>query len=342
MILMVLLMLFLSISAHASGIAVPAVPDDVQQLMPDDEDFGSGLWSIFEEAICRTKPEVTSALKLFFEIIGTTLVLSVLQNFRGTSKSVVEFGAIIAVAGILLSKSYSLIDSGLETVWKISSYGKVLLPAMTAALAAQGGSISAASIYMASCIFDTLLSSLISSILTPLIYIYIVLCIMNAATKDSLLTKIRTFTKWFATWCLKIILYIFTGYISISGIISGAADQTAIKAAKLTISGAIPVVGSILSDASETVLVGAGIVKNTIGTYGLLAIIAVTIIPFLSIAVHYFVVRLTSVIVSVFAPKTISVLIEDVSSAIGLILAMLGSVSLIQLVTTVCFLKGMV
>ena len=164
---------------------------------------------------------------------------------------------------------------------------------------------------------------------------------MNAATGDALLGKVRNFTKWITTWCLKLILYVFTGYISISGIISGVADQTAIKAAKLTISGAIPVVGNILSDASETVLVSAGVVKNAVGTYGLLAVIAVTIIPFISIAVHYFLIKVTAVISSVFAPKTISDLVDDISGAMGLVLAMVGSVSLIQLISVVCFLKGM-
>ena len=337
-----MLLFSLTFPASASGIVAPEVPDDVQHLLPqEDTDFGSGLWSIIKEAIFQVQPQVASGIKLCLEVIGTILVLSLLQSFKGKSKSVVEFGGVLAVACILLNKSHSLVGMGMDTVWNISAYGKMLLPVMTAALAAQGGSITAASMYTATCLFDALLSSLISSVMIPLVYIYIVLCIMNAATGDALLSKVRNFTKWITTWCLKLILYVFTGYISISGIISGAADQTAIKAAKLTISGAIPVVGNILSDASETVLVSAGVVKNAVGTYGLLAVIAVTIIPFISIAVHYFLIKVTAVISSVFAPKTISDLVDDISGAMGLVLAMVGSVSLIQLISVVCFLKGM-
>ena len=47
------------------------------------------------------------------------------------------------------------------------------------------------------------------------------------------------------------------GYLTASGAIAGSADAAAVKAAKMTISRAIPVVGGILSDAAETVLAGA-------------------------------------------------------------------------------------
>ena len=74
---------------------------------------------------------------------------------------------------------------------------------------------------------------------------------------------------------MKIVLYAFTGYIGFTGVVSGTTDAMAMKAAKLTISGAVPVVGGILSDASEAVLVSAGIMKNAAGVYGILAVLAI-------------------------------------------------------------------
>jgi stage III sporulation protein AE len=212
---------------------------------------------------------------------------------------------------------------------------------MSAALASQGGSISAASIYGATVLFDTVLCSLISSILLPMLYIYLVLAIVSAALEDDFLKKMRDMLKKVMTWCLKILLYVFTGYISVTGVISGAADQTAIKAAKLTISGMVPVVGGILSDASETVLISAGLVKNATGIYGFLAIVAVAIVPFLTIGINYLLLQVTSAICTVFSSKSISNLLSDFAGAMGLVLGMTGAVCLIQLISVVCFLKGM-
>jgi stage III sporulation protein AE len=146
--------------------------------------------------------------------------------------------------------------------------------------------------------------------------------------------------KWLMTWCLKIILYVFTGYMGITGVVSGATDAAAMKATKLTISGMVPVVGGILSDASEAILVGAGVMKNAAGIYGLLAVISICIQPFLQIGVQYLLLKLTGAVCGVLGCKEISKLIQDFSTAMGLLLAMTGSVCLLLLISIVCFMKG--
>ena len=83
----------------------------------------------------------------------------------------------IGVAMILLQPTKSMIQLGVETVQEISQYGKLLLPVMTGALAAQGAVTKSGALYMATAFFDALLSSGISQLLTPLIYIYVCLCI---------------------------------------------------------------------------------------------------------------------------------------------------------------------
>ena len=155
-----------------------------------------------------------------------------------------------------------------------------------------------------------------------------------------MLKKFRDAVKWAMTWLLKIILYTFTGYISITGVVSGTTDAATLKAAKLTISGVVPVVGSILSDASEAVLVSAGTVKNAVGIYGLLAILAVWIGPFLRIGAHYLVLKALGIMCSVFEVKSVTELIGDFSTAMGLLLAMTGAVCLMLIISTICFMKG--
>ena len=154
---------------------------------------------------------------------------------------------------------------------EISNYGKLLLPVMTAALAAQGGITGSAALYSGTVLFDSFLGQLIARFITPMIYLFLAIAAANSAVGEDILKKFRDFVKWLMTWCLKIVLYVFTGYMGITGVVSGTTDAAALKAAKLTISGVVPVVGGILSDASEAVLVSAGIVKNAVGIYGLLA-----------------------------------------------------------------------
>jgi stage III sporulation protein AE len=157
---------------------------------------------------------------------------------------------------------------------------------------------------------------------------------------EEYLRKLADSIKSFLSWLLKTMLIVFTTYMSITGVVSGTADAAALKAAKVTISTAVPVVGGILSDASEAVLVSAGVVKNTAGIYGIFAVLALIAEPFLRIGVHYLILKLTTAVCGIFGSKRITGLIGDFTSVMGLLLAMTGTVCLMILISTVCFLRG--
>jgi stage III sporulation protein AE len=99
-------------------------------------------------------------------------------------------------------------------------------------------------------------------------------------------------------------------------------------------------VGGILSDASEAVLVGAGLMKNAAGTYGFIAAIAIWVTPFLQIGIRYLLLKLTAAVCEVFGVKQISALIDAFSDAMGLLLGMTSAICIILVISLTCFLKG--
>lgn len=341
--LILLGILFLCITIPVcADVAIPEAPKDAQALFGENtDDFGEGLLSILKNAVSEAAPQFVQSAKQCLTVVGAVLVLSVLRSVGGKAKSLTVLAGVLSVSVLLLGSTRSMIEVGTQTVSQISEYGKLLLPVMTTALAAQGGATAAASIYTATALFDTLLCTLISSVFVPMLSVQLVLSIVNAISEDGILRKLKNLTHSILSRALRIALYIFTGYITVTGVIGGTADQAALKAAKLTISGAVPVVGGILADASESVLVSAAVVKNAGGVYGLLAVIAITIVPFLTIEIHAVLLKLASAVAGVFAPKELSDLLEDFSTCMSLVLAMVGSVCLIQLISIVCFLKGM-
>lgn len=342
LILMTALLFSLCIPAQASDFTAPEAPDSAEELLPEEHGtFGEGLWYVIKTSIARLRPDLAESCGVCLSVIGAVLMISLLQSYEGKSKSVVELAGVVVISCLLLRPARSLIALGCDTVMEMSNYGKLLLPVMTASLAAQGGSISSAALYTGTALLDAVLGSLVSALLVPMVYIYLVLGIVNAAVGDSVMKKLRDFVKWLMTWGLKIILYGFSAYLGITGVISGTADQAAIKATKLTISGMVPVVGSILSDASETILVSAGVVKSAAGIYGMLAILAIAIGPFFKIGLQYLLLKLTAAICGVFSGKEITGLIEVFSGAMGILLAMTGTLCLLLLISVVCFLKGM-
>ena len=112
------------------------------------------------------------------------------------------------------------------------------------------------------------------------------------------------------------------------------------KAAKATLSGAVPVVGGIISDASESVLAAAGVLKSSAGVFGMLAVIAIALAPFVRIAVEYLAMRLTAAVGGAFGSPAHTQLLSAVSTAMGYLLAMTGSCALMALISSCCFMKA--
>lgn len=337
-----LLIALLTVPVAALEIEAPEVSGEAAAQMPDDTtSFASGLFQIISKAMRTLQPEWKNAAGICLSVIAVVVLASCVSGISEKNEKVIRLVCTLAIGTILLQRTSTLIDLGTQTVTQLSDYGKLLLPAMTAALAAQGGTASATALYAGTAAFDTVLSVMIVKLLVPLVYVYLALCIANSATGEATLKKLRDFIKWLMTWGLKTILYVFTGYMSITGVVSGVTDAAAVKAVKLTISGTIPVVGGILSDASEAVILSAGVMKSAVGVYGLLAVSAILIAPFLKIAAQYLLLKLTAAVCGVFGGQVGSDLVEDFSGAMGLVLGMTGAVSFLLLISTVCFMKGM-
>ena len=340
--LTVLILCYLAIPVSAAEFTAPTAPESAQEWMPEtDLSFTEGLLEILSKVLSNIQPSVAEGVRVCVQITAAVLLVSLVRQFQSGAGYAADLTGTIVIGLILLGASQSMVALGTETVTQISDYGKLLLPVMASAMAASGSATASAGLYLGTAFFDSLLSSAISAALIPLIYVFLALSAANCALGEDLLKQMKDFVKWLITWILKTLLYIFTGYMGITGVVSGTTDTATLKAAKLTISGMVPVVGSILSDASEAVLVSAELVKNAAGVYGLLAILSIWIGPFLKIGAQYLLLKLTGSVCGIFGTKAATQLIHDFTAAMGFLLAMTGAVCLMLLISTVCFMKGL-
>lgn len=339
--IIIFLIILLPTSVLATEYEAPQPPLSAQKYYPEEtESFSDGLWHILKNVISELQPNLAGAAALSAKFIAVIILISVLKAFYSDGKKIVDVAGALCIGVLMLEPAKSMLNIGIDTIHELDSYSKLLLPIMTTAMATQGAVKTSAALYAGTAIFSTILSSLITGLMVPGIYILTAVSIADSAVGEGMLSNLKKFIKWLLTWSLKILLYVFTGYIAITGVISGSADTYAIKATKIAISGAVPVVGGIISDASEAILVSTGIMKNSVGTIGLLAILAICVGPFLRIGVQYILMQLTNTVCGIIGTKSSSNLIQDFSSIIGYILAITGTSVLLLIVSVVCFLKG--
>lgn len=340
--LLLIVMALLAVPVQAVEFSAPQAPREVQRYLPDEtQDLGEGLWFVIRNVTADLRPSLSEAIRTCISLISISLLAAMLTYVSQDHSNGLRISGTAIVALLLIQPTNSMIQLGVRTIKAISEYGKLLIPVMTSALAAQGAVTKSGALYTASVFVNTLMTIAVEQLLVPIVYIILCICIGCKFFEHGLLQNMRSFIKWLVTWGLKTVLYVFTGYISISGIISGTADAAKLKATKLAISGSVPVVGNILSDASEAVLVSAGLMKNAAGIYGVITMVALGLGPFLQVGVQYLLLNVTAGICHVFGIKEMATLIKEIAEVMGLVLAMIGTVCVIMLISIVCFMKGM-
>lgn len=282
---------------------------------------------------------LTAGLDTGVKLLAVALVCAMGREMedmgRTTSLSAVRLAGALAITALTMTDVAAMIGLGRDTIARMDLFAGVLLPAM-AVLTALSGSVTAAAVRQgATVLFSKGLVAAMDALLVPLVYAYVVVSCARAASGSRGLERLAQGIKSLVTGALTVLLLVFVGYLTASGAIAGSVDVSRVKAARMAISRAIPVVGSILADATETVLAGAGALRGSVGAAGMLVVLAICLIPFLHLAVQYIIYKGTAALCAVAAPSELAGLIDAIGSAFGLILGMTGAAALILLVSVV-------
>lgn len=345
MICIVVCIFFLCGQAHAENAALPAelereVPQAAQLISGDaDDGFGlaKGASLLLGQALSDAKQYILAGVRALASVLVGVVLLGMVESISGdavVSQRADLIGALY-ITSISAGDINALIGLGRDTVENVSALSKVLIPSLAAATAASGG-VTAASVRQVTTVFFTdVLLTLIDRLLIPMLYVYIACAVASAVVDNGVIEGIASLIKKVTGWGLGILLSAYTAYLSISGAIAGAVDAQAVRVAKTAVSAAVPVVGGILSDAAETLLAGAGVLRAMIGAFGALAIIALCALPFLRLGAQYLLYQAAVFVAQAAGPKKLAGMLKMLSDAFALTLAMAGASALLLLIALV-------
>jgi len=299
----------------------------------------TGLGELIAQAPEIFRDLLTAGLGTGIKLLAVALVCALGREMEDVGQtralSAVRLAGALAVTALTMTDVAAMIGLGRDTIARMDLFAGVLLPAM-AVLTALSGSITAAAARQgATVLFSKGLVAAMDGVLVPLVYAFVVVNCARAASGSKGLERLAQGIKSLVTGMLTVLLVVFVGYLTASGAIAGSVDVSRVKAARMAISRAIPVVGSILADASETVLAGAGALRGSVGAAGLLVVLAICLVPFLHLGVQYIIYKGTAALCAVAAPSELAGLIDAIGSAFGLILGMTGASALILLISVV-------
>jgi len=122
-------------------------------------------------------------------------------------------------------------------------------------------------------------------------------------------------------WIMTAVVTVFTGISALYGFNAPALDTLTAKTMKFAAGTLVPVVGGFLAETLETVVSGSRLMKNAVGTAGVIALCAMCLVPIVKVGIIHLMLRLASALSEPVADKRISAMLGDCASAVGGIFA---------------------
>ncbi len=313
--------------------------DEMKETTDTTDTLSQGLARLWDR-VCdyflkAAKEQIGSMVVLLSIVLLCALADDCFQ--AADNSRVANFVPIAGVLAITITSAgnmQSLMGMGLETLEELNVFSKALLPTLSAAIAASGGVVSAGVRHVAGVFFADVMITLVCELLLPLVYFYIAASAADVMLPQQRLKSIAQGISKMATWLLTGGLVLYTGYLTLTGAAAGSADALATQLTKSAM-GVVPVVGGIISDAAGTVLAGAAVLKNTVGIVGMLAVLAICLVPFLELAVQYLLYKVSAFLAGTVGSTQLVGMIDALGSAFGMVLGMTGACALMLLISII-------
>ncbi len=307
----------------------------VKQLYQDIKE-GKFKWNI--------KDILFGLLRLFFkEVLASSglltklLILAVASVVLSNLQSAFDKGNIailghsviyLVLISIALSSFTVAITTGKEAIDNMSGFLYAIMPVLLSLLAAMGGITSAALIHPAMIMMLGLATTVIKTVVFPLIYFMAVLNIVSQISPAFKVNRLAGLFKDLSLGLLGIVMTVFVGFLGMQGLASSVTDGLAIKAAKTAAGAFIPVVGRSLAEAMDTVVGTSLILKNGIGIFGVIVIFLICAIPAVKIIAMSLIYRIVAAVIQPFGDNQLADALYSMANSLLLVFAAVAAIGL--------------
>lgn len=277
--------------------------------------------------------EVKTVLSMCIIIVVIGIICSLIKNlqsaFSSESISEIAFYACYALMIIVLTRTFIIsLDLAKDIITQISGFMSKLLPILVVMLGVAGGFTESATMDPIVLGTTIIIPKIYLNIILPLILITFVLQFTNNISTEPKISNLCSLVKNSVLWIQGLILTVYIGLLTVRGITASTIDAVTLKTAKFTIDNFIPIVGKTFSDAIASVAGYSLIIKNAIGSVGLLVLILIILYPIIKIFLSSIILKISSSLLEPIADKRITKAVFSAGDSLILILSSVLCVSL--------------
>ncbi|GAA4065986.1 stage III sporulation protein AE [Amphibacillus indicireducens] len=281
--------------------------------------------------------------KLLGQLIIIAIISALIKNlqssFQSESVTIVANFVLMILLTTLAVQSFSVISELMTTtITRMHDFIIALLPLLLSLMAMLGGIISASFFHPLIITFLYLIVILVDKFILVLIFLSLILHLVSQMNQKFQLTKLADLLRQIGLTLLFISLTIFLTVLSTQGAISAVQDGLGIKTAKFVTNNFVPVVGRMLSEATDTIFATTQVLKNGLGLFGLIFILLIVSLPIVKVAIVGSFFKLAAAIVQPIGDDQVVKSISIIADHVFYLLAVLIVVSFMFIMMIVVLL----
>ena len=260
------------------------LPEETRELLNslgvDPSDSGSTAsvtpQNYFQKIFSVFTGKMKNPLKGFASAVSVVLLCALLDGMK-LSFGEKPLGGVIGTAGalcictLIVQPVVACISDAADLLKAASGFLLACVPVLSGIMAAAGQSASAGVYHMLVTAAGTAVSYFASSLLVPMMSLFLGLSVVSAVCPGITLEGFCGVLNKTVKWLMGLGMTLFTGLVTMHTVVAASADSARVRAAKFVVGSFVPVVGSALGEALNTVTACVKTLKAGVGAFGLLA-----------------------------------------------------------------------
>lgn len=291
-------------------------------------DFGKLMESLGNSLLSA----LTGSLWRITRVLVPAVLCGILMHMRGAFArdavaEISRYVCFLLVAVFMVQDLTEHIALAQRTIDLLSGAMQNLFPLLLTLLAAVGGTASAAFFQPAVVAASGTMTSLIRNVTMPFAVGAAVLIILDHVSENLHVSRLASLFKQMANWTLGVSFTVFIGVTMVQGLGTAAVDGVSIRTAKYAIDNFVPIVGGMFADTVDTLVGCSLLIKNALGTTGLMVLVGICISPMIQALCAVLIYRLCAAILQPVAESSIVDCLYDFSNVLMLLFIIQLSIS---------------
>ncbi len=265
-------------------------PDSVKEYFEqNDIDPADSSWveafsveNVFTHIRAFLRDGMKTPLKSGAGVMGIILITAALSSLEQKNSAVktAVYAAAIASAAAVAASLFGVIHAATDALKGVGTFMLSFVPVFAVIVAASGAAVTSVSMSALLLTAAQAVTTFSTFVVSPLMSGYLAVSISSAVSPMVKRSGVAEAIKKLALWLMGFISAVFVGVLGIQTAVNSSADTVSVKTAKFIIGSAVPVAGGVLSEALTTVTASMGLLRSSVGIYGVVVCL-LTLLPLL-------------------------------------------------------------